>query len=123
MENLDPSLHFLIYTTGILFIIIGVFIAKLLMDLSNLTKSVDSLTKKVDQEVAPTLKEVQATLVNINSIISTVEKQMGNAKHQIEKGFSGISKASHKAYGCALNVFDIVKHGFFEGVKAFNKKD
>lgn len=79
------GLAFLIYATGIIFVVIAYVVVKLLMDLSKLTKNLDETTTIVKTELKPTLNELNKTLVSINSIAENADKQV----HSFSKFFEG----------------------------------
>ncbi|MDD3237945.1 MAG: DUF948 domain-containing protein [Candidatus Gastranaerophilales bacterium] len=116
--TLEVSIIFLIFTTIVLGIIIGVFLIKLLMDLSKLTTNLDETTTIVKQEIEPTLQEIKDTLNNINSIAKSADKQVD----VIKKVFTGVLGASGVAF-CGLKN---ISGGFFKGLstalKLFKKK-
>lgn len=86
MENLHQPLEFLIYTSVVLIIITGVFLIKLLIDLSGLVNSLQNFVKATQEELEPTIKEIKTTLVSINQLSLNVSSQLNNMNIGIKKG-------------------------------------
>lgn len=98
MESLSQSLHqpleLLIYTSVVLIIIIGVFLIKLLIDLSGLINSMQDFIKATQAELEPAIREIKATLVNINQISSNVSNRINNMNEGIKKGLQTVLEVS-----------------------------
>ena len=98
MESLSQSIHqpleFLIYTSIILLIITGVFLIKLLIDLSGLVKTMQGFVKVIQEELEPVIKEIKTTLININQISSNVVDQVNNMNSGIKKGANAVLDAT-----------------------------
>lgn len=77
---LSNGLTFLAYATGIIFILISVFLIKLLIDMSRLTKNLDSTLDIVKVELEPTLKEIKESLQSINSFVKSADQRVDSAK-------------------------------------------
>ena len=126
MENLSTSiqqpLEFLIYSTIIMFIIITVFLVKLLADLSSLTKSLQSLTSAVRHELEPTLKEFQRALKNINSLANGADKQVNNLNKSLNLGIDVLSSSTVDILGKAKILTSALKQGLLIGLKVFRGK-
>ncbi len=65
---LNQGLTFLAVATGIIVIIVGGFLIKLLIDLTKLAKNVDETAVIIKSEIQPTLQELTNTMKSINSI-------------------------------------------------------
>lgn len=85
-QSIQQPLQLLIYTSVILIIITGVFLIKLLIELSGLINSMQIFVKATQEELEPTIKELKNTLVNINQISSNVTNQITNMNIGIKKG-------------------------------------
>jgi len=98
LESLSQSIHqpleFLIYTSIILLIITGVFLIKLLIDLSGLVKTMQGFVKVIQEELEPVIKEIKTTLININQISSNVVDQVNNMNSGIKKGANAVLDAT-----------------------------
>lgn len=73
---LNQGLTFLVIATGIIILVVGGFLVKLLIDLSKLTKNIDETTSIVKSELEPTFEELNNALKSINSIAKTADKQV-----------------------------------------------
>ena len=98
MESLTQSIHYplqlLIYTSVFFVIIIGVFLIKLLIDLSGLAKSCDDFVQATQVELEPVIKELKTTLVSINQVSSNLSNQINNMNIGIKKGAKAVLEAS-----------------------------
>jgi len=112
---LNHGLTFLAWITGILFIIIAVFLIKLLMDLSALIKNLNQTSIMLNSELKPTLDELQKTLQSVNSIVKNTDTHMGNIKEAVESTFD-----KTKAFTGSL--FSGIINGFGTMWKLFAKK-
>ena len=61
---LNQSLTFLSWTVGIVVFVVGVFLTKLIIDLSILSKSLLQTSKILNEELKPTIEELKQTLTN-----------------------------------------------------------
>jgi len=98
LESLTQSIHYplqlLIYTSVFFVIIIGVFLIKLLIDLSGLAKSCDDFVQATQVELEPVIKELKTTLVSINQVSSNLSNQINNMNIGIKKGAKAVLEAS-----------------------------
>ena len=95
--QLNNSLTFLAYATGIMVLLIGIMLTKVLFDLSKLTKNVDETVTIAKTELEPTLK-------NINKSVEPKDISFGT---QGDKGFRA-------QYGFISFNSDIEKNNFTE---------
>ena len=117
--QLYQGLTFLAYTTGIIIILVGVMLVKVLYDLSHLTKNIDETTTIIKTELEPTLKNINKSVEIISGVVIKVDEGFKNVKKFVSKTplklFGQISKLSGKA-----------AKGFFSGLctafKMFAKK-
>lgn len=119
MESLSQSIHqpleFLIYTSIILIIIVGVFLIKLLIDLSGLVKTVQDFVRVTQAELEPTIKEIQTTLININKVSSNIGDQITNLNNGVQKGAKVVSEAAVFAYEKAKVAGEIIRKNLLSG--------
>lgn len=119
---LNHGLTFLVIATGIILIVIGIFLAKLLGDLSNLAKNINETAAIVKVEIKPTLEELNNTMKSINSIAQNADKQVDS----LAKLFENILGASAVAYTRAKKLSGGLVKGFVQGlvtmIKLFVKK-
>lgn len=116
------GLTFLAVATGIILIVVGGFLIKLLVDLSKLTKNVDETTSIVKSEIEPTLQELNKALKSINSIAQNADKQVDS----LAKLFEHVLGASALAFNRAKKLSGGVVKGIIQGlitvIKMFYKK-
>lgn len=80
---LNHGLTFLAWATGVIVVIIGGFLVKLLIDLSALAKNLNETSNIVNTELKPTLKELNQTLSSINEIVKSTDKNVGDFKSAV----------------------------------------
>lgn len=97
MESLTLSLHqpleLLIYTSVVLIIITGVFLIKLLIDLSALAISTKNFEDATLEELKPAIRELNATMANINQLSSNVSNQLNDMNIGVKKGAKAVLEA------------------------------
>lgn len=81
---LNNGLTFLAISTGIIVLIVGGFVVKLLFDLSKLVQNVNVTTELLNTELKPTLKELNQALESVNKIVQNTGEGMGNVKLGLE---------------------------------------
>jgi len=97
-QDIMQPLELLIYVSLVLLLITGVFLIKLLLDMSNLVNSLQDFIKVTQAELEPAIKEINGTLTNINNISASINNQFNNFNSGLEKGGRLISENSAKAY-------------------------
>lgn len=80
---LNQSLTFLSWTVGIVVFVVGIFLVKLIIDLSTLSKSLLETSKILNEELKPTILELKQTLTSILSITQTAEDGITKVKNAI----------------------------------------
>lgn len=105
---LNHGLTFLAWATGIIVIIVGGFLVKLLIDLSKLAKNLNETSIIVNTELKPTLQGVNETLATINEIIKNTDKGMGDFKSAIGKIVDKTKLVSGSILGGLINGFATV---------------
>ena len=90
---LNNGLTFLAVATGIMLVVVGGFLIKLIIDLSKLAQNVDETTTVVRNELRPTLRELNESLHTVNDFMKSTDKGIDKGIEQgIEKG---IEKERH----------------------------
>lgn len=119
---LNHGLTFLAISTSAILIVVGVFLIKLLIDLSKLTKNLDETTTIVKSEIEPTIQEFNNALKSVNSIAQNADKQVDS----LAKLFESVLGASTIAFTRARKLSGGLLKGFIKGlftiVKLFLKK-
>ena len=117
--ELYQGLTFLSYATGIIVILVGIMLVKVLFDISSLTKNINETTTIIKTEIEPTLKNVNKSVEIVSGIIIKTDEGIQKVRNFISKTplrlVSNLSKLSGKA-----------ARGFFGGLcsafKTFSKK-
>lgn len=81
---LNNGLTFLSISTGVIILVVGAFLAKLLYDISQLTKNLNETTLLVNSELKPTINELNKALKSFNDIVQNTGEGVGNVKLGIE---------------------------------------
>lgn len=112
---LNQGLTFLAWVTGIVVLVVGGFLIKLLIDLSALSKNVNETSILINTELKPTLKEINETLHAVNTLVKSTDKNVDSVKSAVEKTFGKTKMISESIVG------GIVK-GFVTVMGLFTKK-
>lgn len=119
---LNQGLTFLAIATGIILVVVGGFLIKLLFDLSKLTKNLDETTTIVKSEIEPTLQELNKALKSINSIAQNADKQVDSLSKFFENALGAGAIAFSRAKKMSSGVIKNVVKGFMTLFKLFLKK-
>ena len=103
---LNHGLTFLAVATGIVVIVIAVFLVKLLKDLSELSKNLNESSILVNTELKPTLKELNETIHSINSLVQSTDEGVGNVKLSLENALTKTKTFSESIFGGFLKGFN-----------------
>lgn len=126
METSQVILHhgltFLAIATGIIIIVVGGFLVKLLIDLSKLTKNLDDTTTIVKSEIEPTLQELNNALKSINSIAQNADKQVDSLSKLFENVLGAGALVFTRAKKLSGGLVKNVVKGLATIVKIFLKK-
>lgn len=112
---LNQGLTFLAWVTGVVVLVVGGFLIKLLIDLSALSKNVNETSILINTELKPTLKEINETLHAVNTLVKSADKNVDSVKSAVEKTFGKTKMISESIVG------GIVK-GFVTVMGLFTKK-
>ena len=117
--ELYQGLTFLSYTTGVIVILVGIMLVKVLFDVSKLAQNINETTTIVKTELEPTLK-------NINKSVEIVSGVIIKTDESIQKVKKFLSKTPLKLIGQASKLSGKAAKGFFGGLcsafKMFAKK-
>ena len=121
MENtqLCNGLTFLAYATGIIVILVGVMLTKVLFDLSKLTRNVDETATIVKTELEPTLKNINKSVEIVSSIIVKTDEGVKKVKEFVSKTPLKLIGKVTKLTGAATKTFWT---GLCTAFKMFSKK-
>ena len=119
---LNHGLTFLAVATGVMLIVVGGFVIKLLIDMSKLTKNLDETTSIVKSEIEPTLKGLNSALNSINSIAQNADKKVDSIAKIFDElmgtGFLLLNKAKKVSGGLMKGL----AKGLVNLIKVFIKK-
>lgn len=116
MQDLSPFLQqaliFSIYTTTIVFVVIGVFLVKLLIELTLLSKTSQGAVEMLQKELEPTIAELQTAIKNVNTIATTADEKVEELKNNmnsiinpLQSSFSKIKLTLLKGIAQGINLF------------------
>ncbi len=105
---LNNGLTFLACATGIIILVVGGFLVKLIIDLSALTKNLNETSIIINTELKPTLQSVNETLTSINEIVKNTDKGVGDFKSAISKIVDKTKLVSGSLFGGLINGFTTV---------------
>ncbi len=112
---LNQGLTFLAWATGIIIIVVGGFLIKLLLNLATLTKNLNETSILINTELKPTLKEINQTLASVNAIIKNTDKGVDNFKLAVESAFGKTKLLTETIFGGLIK-------GFIAAFKTFSKR-
>ncbi len=118
MDPVNMTLVILLSVTTLVILVLGVLAAKLIINLTLLSKNVDSIAQSVQSEIQPTLKELKEAAKSINSIANNADTQFSG----IQAALKNVLGAS-SVVGCKMRglVSGLIK-GIGFGLNLFNKK-
>ena len=83
--QLYQSLTFLAYATGVIVILVGGMLVKVLVDLSKLTRNVNETAEVIKEELTPTLKNINKSVEIVSGIIIKADEGVNRVKDFIKK--------------------------------------
>ena len=117
--QLYQSLTFLAYATGIIVILVGGMLIKVLFDLSKLTKKADETVSMVNTELTPTLQNINKSVAIVSGIIIKTDEGINKVK-------DAIKNSPLKIFSKIGSITGGVAKGFASGLctafKMFSKK-
>ena len=102
---LNNGLTFLAIATGIIVLIVGGFLTKLIIDLSKLAQNANDTTTILNTELKPTLNELNQAIKSFNEIVQNTGEGMGNVKLGLENVISRTKLLSGSLFGGFLKGF------------------
>ena len=119
INQLYQGLTFLAYVTGIIIILVGGMLIKVLFDLSKLTVNINKTANAINEELVPTLKNVNKSVEIVSSIIIKTDESINKVK-------DFVSKSPLKIFTKLSSMSGTIAKGFFgglcAGLKIFGKK-
>lgn len=123
---LNNGLTFLVTVTGVMFLIVGGFLIKLIIDLSKLAQNVDETATVIRNELRPTLREINESLHTVNDFIKSTDKGIDKMRDTMSDVFGFSSATMSKLKFISGSLFKGLINGFTTVVKIFkanNQKD
>ena len=115
--QLTHGLTFLAWSSAAMVTLIGLFVIKVLFDLSRLTKTINSTAEIIKDELEPTLKNVNETV----EIVATRVKDANNAVTAVETKVKEVAKQGGKLVTTLGGGVIAVSKLAFRGVSALIK--
>lgn len=115
--QLTHGLVFLAWSTATVVVLVGIFVVKVLFDLSRLTKTINTTAEIVKRELEPTLKNVNETV----EIVSNRVKEANNAVTVVENKVKEVAKQSGKVLTTIGGGLFAASKLIFRGASAFIK--
>ena len=118
---LNNGLAFLAIASGVMFVIVGGFLIKLLIDISKLAKNVDETTSVVRNELKPTLRELNESLHTLNDFMKTTDKGIIKVRGAVEDAFDAGSATFSKLKFISGSLIAGIYKGFSTVLKMLKK--
>ena len=118
MSPVNVSLVALLVVTTVVVLVLGILLARLILNLTLLSKNVDSIAQSVQSEVQPTLKELREAAQSINSIANNADTQFSGFQSTLKSVLGASSIVGCKMKG----LMDGIVKGISFGLNLFNKK-
>ncbi len=115
--QLAQGLTFLAWSGCGFLIIVGIFLAKLLFDLSRLTTSIRKSADIVKTELEPIMKNLSETTTTVNRLVQTTDKKVGKISEIYDKVSDVTINAVTKVSKVSGVVFKEVFKGIYSGIK------
>lgn len=119
---LNHGLTFLAIATGLILVVIGGFLIKLLIDLSKLAKNLDETTTIVKSEIEPTFGELNKALKSVASIAQSADKQVDSLGKIFENTLSASAIVFSRARKLSGSLLKNIVKGFVTVIKLFIQK-
>ena len=118
MDPVNMTLVILLSVTTLVILVLGALAAKLIINLTLLSKNVDSIAQSVQSEIQPTLKELKEAAKSINSIANNADTQFSGLQTTLKNVLGASSIVGCKMKGLMSG---LVK-GISFGLNLFSKK-
>ena len=119
MIQLYQSLTFLSYAAGVIVILAGIMLIKVLFDLSVLTKNINETTSIIKTELVPTLKNISKSVEIVSGIIIKTDESINKVKEAVKNSPLNIFSKLSNATGIVAKGF---LGGLYSAFKIFSKK-
>ena len=120
--QLTQSLTFLAWTGSGFLIVVGLFIVKLLFDLSRLMVSLNKSADIIKTELDPIMKNLSQTVTTVNKLVQTTDKKVGKVTEIYDKVSDAAMNVLAKVTSVSGAVAKELFRGFYSGFKRFISK-
>ena len=116
--QLAQGLTFLAWTTAVFLIVIGVFVVKVLIDLSKLFTNVNKSVTIVQSELEPIVSNISETTETVNKLVQTVGGRINKLSEMYDRATDAVINTVSKSGTLLKYVFK----GICSSFKFFTKK-
>ena len=118
---LNNGLTFLAVSSGIMLVVVGSFLIKLIVDLSKLAQNVDETTTVVRNELRPTMREINESLHTLNDFMKSTDRGIDKVKDAMEDVFGFSTSALSRVKVISGSLAKGLFKGFTTVLKMFSK--
>ncbi len=120
--QLTQGLTFLAWSGAIFLIVVGVFVVKLLFDLSRLLKNIDKNVVIVQSELEPIVKNISETTTTINEMVQSTNGKITKISNIYDKASDAVVNTLTKASAVSGTVLKFALKGLCRSFKYLAKK-
>ena len=120
--QLTQGLTFLAWSGAAFLIVTGLFLAKLMFDLSRLSVSLKKSSDIIKTELDPIMKNISETTTTVNKLVQSTDKKVGKITEIYDKVSEVTIDAVTKISTVSGTVLKEVFKGLYSGVKSFISK-
>lgn len=102
---LNGGLSFLVCITGIMVLIVSIYLIRLLANMTVLTKNLNQTTEILNEDLQPTLKDFREAVHSVNTLIQATDNGVGNVKTSIGSVLGKTKAISQGVFGGFMNGF------------------
>lgn len=121
-SQLTQGLTFLAWSGAIFLIVIGVFVVKLIFDLSRLLKNIDKNVVIVQSELEPIVKNISETTTTINDMVQSTNGKINKISNIYDKASDAVVNTLTKASAVSGTLLKFALKGLCRSFKYFAKK-
>lgn len=118
---MNNGIAFLAIATGIMLVVVGGFLIKLIIDVSKLAQNVDMTTTVVRNELRPTMREINESLHTLNDFMKSTDKGIDRVKDAMEDAFGFSANTLSKLKFISGSLAKGLYKGFTTVLKMFSK--
>ena len=118
---MNNGIAFLAIATGIMLVVVGGFLIKLIIDVSKLAQNVDMTTTVVRNELRPTMREINEALHTLNDFMKSTDKGIDRVKDAMDDAFGFSANTLSKLKFISGSLAKGLYKGFTTVLKMFSK--